>query len=36
MGYLKPGSGTAFSNTAITAANQAGSEIELAIRHMHL
>lgn len=36
MGYLKLASGTALRNAAITAGNQAGSELDLAIRHMHL
>jgi AbiTii-like protein len=36
MGYLKLASGTALRNVAITAGNQAGSELDLAIRHMHL
>ena len=36
MGYLKLASGTALRNAAITAGDQAGSELDLAIRHMHL
>lgn len=36
MGYLKLAGGTALRNAAITAGNQAGSELDLAIRHMHL
>ena len=36
MGYLKLASGTALRNAAITAGNQAGNELDLAIRHMHL
>jgi hypothetical protein len=36
MGYLKLASGTALRNAAITAGNQAGSELDIAIRHMHL
>jgi hypothetical protein len=36
MGYLKLASGTALRNAAITAGNQAGSDLDLAIRHMHL
>lgn len=36
MGYLKLASGTALRNAAITVGNQAGSELDLAIRHMHL
>jgi len=36
MGYLKLASGTALRNAAITAGNQAGSEIDHAISHMHL
>jgi hypothetical protein len=35
MGYLKLASSTALRNAAITAGNQAGSELDLAIRHMH-
>ena len=36
MGYLKLAGGTALRNAAITAGNQAGSELDLAIRHIHL
>lgn len=36
MGYLKLAGNTALRNAAITAGNQAGSELDLAIRHMHL
>jgi hypothetical protein len=36
MGYLKLAGDSAVRNAAITAGNQAGSELELAIRHMHL
>jgi hypothetical protein len=36
MGYLKLASDTALRNAAITAGNQADSELDLAIRHMHL
>ena len=36
MAYLKLASGTALRNAAITAGNQAGSELDLAIRHMRL
>jgi hypothetical protein len=36
MGYLKLAGGTALRNAAITAGNQAGSELDVAIRHMHL
>lgn len=36
MGYLKLASGTALTKAAITAGNQAGSELDIAIRHMHL
>ena len=36
MGYLRLASGTALRNAAITVGNQAGSELDLAIRHMHL
>lgn len=36
MGYVKLASNVALRNAAITAGNQAGSELELAIRHMHL
>ncbi|HEX9515819.1 MAG TPA: hypothetical protein VF940_06550 [Streptosporangiaceae bacterium] len=36
MGYLKLASGTALTKAAIAAGNQAGSELDLAIRHMHL
>jgi hypothetical protein len=34
-GYLKLASATALRNAAIIAGNQAGSELDLAIRHMH-
>jgi hypothetical protein len=36
MGYLKLAGTTALRNAAITAGDQAGSELDLAIRHMHL
>lgn len=36
MGYLKALGSTALTRAAITAGDQAGSELELAIRHMHL
>jgi AbiTii len=36
MGYIKLASSTALRNAAITAGNQAGSELDLAIRHAHL
>lgn len=36
MSYLKLASGTALTKAAIAAGNQAGSEIDLAIRHIHL
>lgn len=36
MGYLKLASSTALTKAAITAGNQAGSELDIAIRHMHL
>jgi AbiTii-like protein len=36
MGYLKLAGSTALRNAAITAGDQAGSELDLAIRHMHL
>ena len=36
MGHLKLAGGTALRNAAITAGNQAGSELDLAIRRMHL
>jgi hypothetical protein len=36
MGYLNLASSTALTKAAITAGNQAGSELDLAIRHMHL
>ena len=36
MGYLKLAGDTALRNAAITAGNQAGSELDLAMRHMHL
>jgi hypothetical protein len=35
MGYLKLAGSTALTKAAITAGNQAGSELDLAIRHMH-
>jgi hypothetical protein len=36
MGYLKLAGNTALTRAAITAGDQAGSELDLAIRHMHL
>jgi AbiTii len=36
MGYLKLAGDTALRKAAITAGNHAGSELDLAIRHMHL
>jgi hypothetical protein len=36
MGYLKLASNTALTRAAITAGNQAGNELDLAIRHIHL
>jgi hypothetical protein len=36
MGFLKLASGTALRNAAITAGNQASSELDVAIRHAHL
>ena len=36
MGYLKLAGDTALKNAVITAGNQAGSELDLAMRHMHL
>jgi hypothetical protein len=36
VGYLKLAGDTALRNAAITAGNQAGSELDLAIRHIHL
>jgi hypothetical protein len=36
MGYLKLAGDTALRTAAIAAGNQAGSELDLAIRHMHL
>jgi hypothetical protein len=36
MGSLKLASGTALTKAAITAGDQAGSEFDLAIGHMHL
>lgn len=36
MGYLKLASRTALTKAAIAAGNQAGSELDIAIHHMHL
>ena len=36
VGYLKLAGDTALRNAALTAGNQAGSELDLAIRHIHL
>jgi hypothetical protein len=36
MGYLKLASSTALSKTAIAVGNQAGNELDTAIRHLHL
>jgi hypothetical protein len=36
MGYLRLAGSTALRNVAITAGNQAGSELDTAIRHLHL
>ena len=36
IGYIKLASSTALRNAAITAGNQAGNELDIAIRHTHL